>query len=153
MKKTFDIESLFGNIESSTLSVIWAQTKQSCVAILPNSSMFVRLSVFGHLIMESVRKLGNICSGHKMFLNKIRNIFLSRTQHLCPQQWSKGHQQSLSIASGPACASLSSWYQLLPMDLISASNERLQVICGWLLFRLGIFQVKACLVMVQEAFR
>ena len=31
-------------------------------------------------------KLGNICCGHKMFLNKIRNIFVSQTQNLCPQQ-------------------------------------------------------------------
>ena len=28
------------------------------------------------------RKLGNICCGHKMFLNKIRNIFVSQTQNL-----------------------------------------------------------------------
>ena len=31
------------------------------------------------------RKLENICCVHKMFLNKIRNIFVSRTQNLCPQ--------------------------------------------------------------------
>ena len=30
--------------------------------------------------VSMLRKLGNICCGHKMFLNKIRNIFL------CPQQ-------------------------------------------------------------------
>ena len=37
----------------------------------------------GHIVAETmllmtfpcVRKLGNICCGHKMFLNKIRNIF------------------------------------------------------------------------------
>ena len=34
-----------------------------------------------------LRKLGNICCGHKMFMNKIRNIlFVSWTQNLCPQQ-------------------------------------------------------------------
>ena len=27
------------------------------------------------MMFPGLRKLGNICSGHKMFLNKIRNIF------------------------------------------------------------------------------
>ena len=41
----------------------------------------------GHLVADTLllmmflglRKLGNICCGHKMFLNKIRNIFVSAT--------------------------------------------------------------------------
>ena len=42
-----------------------------------------------------LHKLGNICCGHEMFLNKIRNIFCVRNEccargqtgkHLCPQQ-------------------------------------------------------------------
>ena len=40
----------------------------------------------GHIISDTflpmmflgLRKLGNICCGHKMFLNKIRNIFVAR---------------------------------------------------------------------------
>ena len=44
----------------------------------------------GHIVADTLllmmflglRKLGNICCGHKMFLNKIRNIFVSRTQNL-----------------------------------------------------------------------
>ena len=48
----------------------------------------------GHIVADTLlpmmflglRKLGNICCGHKMFLNKIRNIFVSRTHNLCPQQ-------------------------------------------------------------------
>ena len=48
----------------------------------------------GHIVVDTLlpmmflglRKLRNICCGHKMFLNKIRNIFVSRTQNLCPQQ-------------------------------------------------------------------
>ena len=28
-----------------------------------------------NVVFPSLRKLGNICCGHKMFLNKIRNIF------------------------------------------------------------------------------
>ena len=52
------------------------------------------------MMFLKLRKLENICCGHKMFLNKIRNIFLcaghkicvcnkccGRTgKHLCPQQ-------------------------------------------------------------------
>ena len=38
------------------------------------------------MMFLGLRKLGNICCGHKMFLNKIRNIFVSRTKNLCPQQ-------------------------------------------------------------------
>ena len=47
----------------------------------------------GHIVADTLlpmvflgmRRLGNICGGHKMFLNKIRNIF-SRRQNLCSQQ-------------------------------------------------------------------
>ena len=48
----------------------------------------------GHIVAETLllmmfpcaRKLWNICFGHKMFLNKIRNIYVSWRQNLCPQQ-------------------------------------------------------------------
>ena len=48
----------------------------------------------GHIVADTLlpvmflglHKLGNICCGHKMFLSKIRNIFVSRTQNLYPQQ-------------------------------------------------------------------
>ena len=38
------------------------------------------------MMFPCARKLGNICCGHEMFLNKIRNIFVSRTQNVCPEQ-------------------------------------------------------------------
>ena len=38
------------------------------------------------MIASMLRKQGNICCGHKMFLKEIRNIFVPRTQILCPQQ-------------------------------------------------------------------
>ena len=38
------------------------------------------------MMFPCARKLGNICCGHEMFLNKIGNIFVSRTLNLCPQQ-------------------------------------------------------------------
>ena len=31
------------------------------------------------MMFLGLRKLGNTCCGHKMFLNKIRNMFVSRT--------------------------------------------------------------------------
>ena len=56
----------------------------------------------GHIVADTLlpmmfpglRKLGNICCGHKMFLNKIKNIFCVRnkccsrrqTGNLCRQQ-------------------------------------------------------------------
>ena len=61
-----------------------------------------------------LRKLGNICCGHKMFLNKIKNIFLcpghkicvrnkccARTQtgkHLCRQQCVRNNVSSFARA-------------------------------------------------------
>ena len=38
------------------------------------------------MMFLELRKLGNICCGHKMFLNKIRNIFCVPDTNLCPQQ-------------------------------------------------------------------
>ena len=38
------------------------------------------------MIVSMLRKPGNICCGHRMFLKEIRNNFVSRTQILCPQQ-------------------------------------------------------------------
>ena len=46
------------------------QTKTHCCGQLP--MMFLGL-----------RKLGNICCGHKMFLNKIKNIFLCPGHKIC----------------------------------------------------------------------
>ena len=48
----------------------------------------------GHIVADTLlpmmflglRKLGNICCEHKMFLNKIRNTCCVQTQNLCPQK-------------------------------------------------------------------
>ena len=48
-------------------------------------------------------KLGNICCGHKMFLNKIRNIFVSRTQNLCPQQMLRAWANGETFVSATMC--------------------------------------------------
>ena len=48
-------------------------------------------------------KLGNICCGHRMFLNKIRNIFVSRTQNLCPQQMLRVRANGETFVSATMC--------------------------------------------------
>ena len=65
----------------------------------------------GHIVAETLllmtfpcaRKLGNICCGHKMFLNKIRNIFVSRTQNLCPQQMLRARANGETFVSATMC--------------------------------------------------
>ena len=49
------------------------------------------------------RKLGNICCGHKMFLKKIRNIFVSRTQNLCPQQMLRARANGETFVPATMC--------------------------------------------------
>ena len=65
----------------------------------------------GHIVADTLlpmmflglRKLGNICCGHKMFLNKIRNIFVSRTQNLCPQQMLHTRANGVTFVSATMC--------------------------------------------------
>ena len=65
----------------------------------------------GHIVADTLlsmmflglRKLGNICSGHKMFLNKIKNIFVSRTQNLCPQQMLRARANGETFVSAKMC--------------------------------------------------
>ena len=67
----------------------------------------------GHIVADTLlpmflrlRKLGNICCGHKMFLNKIRNIFVSRTQNLCPQQMLHVWANRATFVSATMCPRL-----------------------------------------------
>ena len=55
------------------------------------------------MMFPCARKLGNICCGHKMFLNKIRNIFVSRTQNLCPQQMLRARENGETFVSATMC--------------------------------------------------
>jgi len=69
----------------------------------------------GHIVVDTLLlamflglcKLGNICCGHEMFLNKIRNIFCVRTQYLCPQQmlrtWANGETFVLATMCPQQC--------------------------------------------------
>ena len=65
----------------------------------------------GHIVADTLlpmmflglRKLGNICCGHKMFLNKIRNIFVSQTQNLCPQQMLHAWANRETFVSATMC--------------------------------------------------
>ena len=81
----------------------------------------------GHIVADTLlpmmflglRKLGNICCGHKMFLNKIRNIFVSRNKccargqtgkHLCRQQCVRNNVSSFARA-------LTRLYNCFPVSL------------------------------------
>ena len=74
----------------------------------------------GHTVADTLlpmmflgpRKLGNICCGHKMFLNKIRNIFVSRTQNLCPQQMLRVRANMETFASAIMCMLLIDVYAI-----------------------------------------
>ena len=55
------------------------------------------------MMFLELRKLGNICCGHKMFLNKIRNIFVSRTQNLCRQQMLRARANGETFVSATMC--------------------------------------------------
>ena len=55
------------------------------------------------MMFLGLRKLGKICCGHKMFLNKIRNIFVSRTQNLCPQQMLRARANGETFVSATMC--------------------------------------------------
>ena len=51
-----------------------------------------------------LRKLGNICCGHKMFLNKIRKtLFVSRTRNLCPQEMLRARANGETFVSATMC--------------------------------------------------
>ena len=64
----------------------------------------------GHIVADTLllmmflglRKLGNICRGHKMFLNKI-TFFVSRTQNLCPQQMLPVQANGETLVSATMC--------------------------------------------------
>ena len=48
-------------------------------------------------------KRGNICCGRKMSLKEIRNIFVSRTQILCPQQMLRARANGETFVSATMC--------------------------------------------------
>ena len=56
------------------------------------------------MMFLGLRKLGNICCGHKMFLNKLRNIFVS--QSLCPQQMLRACAKGETFVSATMCPRL-----------------------------------------------
>ena len=65
----------------------------------------------GHIVADTLllmmflglRKLGNICCAYKIFLNKIRNVFASRTQNLCPQQMLRARANRETFVSATMC--------------------------------------------------
>ena len=65
----------------------------------------------GHIVADTLlpmlflglRKLRNICCGHKMLPNKIRNIFCVRKQNLCPQQMLRARANGETFVSATMC--------------------------------------------------
>ena len=65
----------------------------------------------GHIVADTLllmmflvlRKLGNICCGHKMLLNKIRNIFFVPDTNLCPQQMLPARVNGETFLSATMC--------------------------------------------------
>ena len=94
----------------------------------------------GHIVADTLlsmmflglRKLGSICCGHKMFLNKIRNIFCVRIKlrgqtgkHLCRQQCVRNNVSSFARAL--------SEFEMISLDIltdivVSIPNANLQII-------------------------
>ena len=52
--------------------------EKGCLKVLANEDTLLLMMCLG------LRKLGNICCGHKMFLNKIRNIFCAPDTKFVP---------------------------------------------------------------------
>ena len=55
------------------------------------------------MMVLGLRELGNICCRHKMFLNKIRNIFAYRKQNLCRQQMLRPRAKGETFVSASIC--------------------------------------------------
>ena len=58
------------------------------------------------MMLSLVSKRGNICCGHKMFLKTIRNIFLSGTQILRPQEMLRARENMKTFVSAITCSRL-----------------------------------------------
>ena len=59
-------------------------------------------------------KRGNICCGRKMFLKEIKNIFVSRTQILCPQQMLPARANRETFVSATMCLQHCVLVRLIP---------------------------------------
>ena len=55
------------------------------------------------MMFSWANKRGNICCGRRMFLKEIRNIFVSRTQILCPQQMLPASANRETFVSATMC--------------------------------------------------
>ena len=70
-------------IPKETVSHLCMESPQFCWKGLHNLGKFKGPGKRGHIVADTLllmmflglRKLGNICCGHKMFLNKLRNVF------------------------------------------------------------------------------
>ena len=73
----------------------------------PCSIALVNADTLLPMMFLGLRKLGTICCGHKMFrLNKIRNIFVPRTQNLWPQEMLRARANGETFVSATMCRRL-----------------------------------------------
>ena len=79
--------------------------ESSCIKIKQALKVLANEDALLLMMFLELRKLGNICCGHKMFLNKIRNIFCVRNKccargqtgkHLCRQQCVRNNVSSFA---------------------------------------------------------
>ena len=91
-------------------------------------------SVICHLMTLRQTVNGSIQICHKVLFSttKLERLLVVVSSPFLPSQ--EHRPSTVSLPSLLSCASLSSSYQLLPVDLISASSERLQVFHGRPLF-------------------
>ena len=85
----------------------------------------------GHIVADTLlpmmllglRKLGNICRGHKIFLNKIRNLFCSGHK-ICPQQMLRARANRETSVSATMCPRLPGPIHVFPR-FVSATGASL----------------------------
>ena len=77
------VESRIQSPESRVQSPV--QLLDSAIKAPANEETLLRKHCCGNIV-SSPRKRGNICRKNKMFLKKVRNIFVSRKQKMFPQQ-------------------------------------------------------------------
>ena len=124
-------EMVIDNFDTRSLEVCllrWWQTRTQCCGHLVAHDCFYAAQTGKHLLwtqnvsernqkhfcvsdtnfvsatnVARAGKPGNICCGHKMFLKEIRNIFVSRTQILCPQQMLLARANGETFVSATMC--------------------------------------------------
>ena len=95
--------NIMGNNVSATMYPRLPGPLEGFVKVLVNEDTLLRTHCCPSCFLGCANVLGNICCGHKMFPNKIRNIFVCRTQNLCPQQMLREQANGETFVSATMC--------------------------------------------------